>query len=259
MDNIAEKNQIFKTYDYSKFRKLQGNRGVEEKRVKSLVDSIKQVGWISNPIIVNNKMEVIDGQGRLEALQRLKMPVEYHIVDSADLNACRVMNTNNMAWKPMDYIKSYADSGIKDYQRVYQLMVYFGVKVDTVLNSVFIMSNGNTSEKMKRGELIFTEHDYVKASEALNIRKKYVKVMDRFGGRRDTRDKVVFYIINYGRSHEEVDHDKIVEALDNADPHEIYAQNFERLLESVQSAYNRGKKKKRLYFYEEYRIDNKVA
>lgn len=252
-------NQILTTTDYSKFKKLQGNRGVEEIRVKSLMDSIKQVGWISNPIIVNRKMEVVDGQGRLEALRRLNLPVEYHVVDDADLKACRVMNTNNRSWRPLDYIKSYAESGIKDYQRVYQLMMYFGVKVDTVLNSVFITTSGNTSQRTKRGELIFSEHDYVKASEALNIRKKYVKAMDRFGGRRDTRDKVVFYIVDYGRSHPEVDHDAIVKALESADPHEIYAQNFERLLESVQNAYNKGKKKNRLYFYEEYRIDNKVS
>ena len=252
--------QILRTSDYSIFRKLTGNRGVEEKRVKSLVDSIKKVGWISNPIIVNRKMEVIDGQGRLEALQRLNMPVEYHVVDSAGLDACRVMNTNNRAWKPLDYIKSYADSGSKDYQRVYQLMTYFGVNVATVLNSVSMNTSGTTSEKTKAGELTFTEYDYIMASEALNIRKKYLSVMDKFGGRRDIRDKVVFYLVNYGRQNKNINHDKIVEALRNTDPHEIYAQNFERLLESVQSAYNRGKKKEnRLFFYEEYRIDNKVA
>ncbi len=252
--------QILRTSDYSIFRKLKGNRAVEEQRVKSLVNSIQKVGWVSNPIIVNRKMEVIDGQGRLEALQRLKMPVEYHVVDTADLEACRVMNTYNKSWKPLDYIKSYADSGSKDYQRIYQIMTHFGVNVATVLNSVYINTSGSTSEKAKAGELTFTDYDYIMASEALNIRKKYLPVMDKFGGRRDTRDKVVFYLVDYGRKNKSINHDKIVEALRNADPHDIFAQSFDRLLESVQSVYNKGKKKEnRLFFYEEYRIDNKVA
>ena len=252
--------QILRTSDYSIFRKLKGNRNADESRVKSLVDSIKKVGWVSNPIIVNRKMEVIDGQGRLEALQRLNMPVEYHIVESADLNCCRVMNTHNKAWKPLDYIKSYADSGIKDYQRVYQLMQFFGVNVATVLNSVYVHTSGNMSEKTKAGELIFTEYDYIMASQALNIRKKYSPVMDKFGGRRDNRDRVVFYLVDYGRKNKDLNHDKVIEALRNTDPRDVFAQSFERLLESVQNAYNKGKKKKnRLFFYEEYRIDNKVA
>ena len=251
---------IYTTKDYNIFRKMAGNRSVEESRVNTLINSIRQIGWVSNPIIVNEKMEVVDGQGRLEALKRLNMPVEYHFASAAGLDACRVMNSSNKAWKPVDYIASYADSGNENYKRVLTLMKFFNVKVNTVLNSVGINTSGTSSEKVKSGKLIFRELDYINASYALNIRKKYLPVMDRFGGRRDTRDNVVFYLVAYGKTHSNVDHNKIVDALDNADPRDIYAQNFERLLESVQKVYNRGKKKRenRLYFYEEYRLDNNL-
>lgn len=250
-------NQILTTNDYSIFRKMNGNRGVDEKRVNGLMKSIRKIGWISNPIIVNKKMEVVDGQGRLEALKRLAMPVEYHIVDGANLEACRVMNTNNKAWKPIDYITSYADSGIKDYQRIKDIVDHYHVSVDTVILSSGKNSSGATTEAIRNGTFEFSEDDYNNACQALDIREKYLSVLDKFGGRRTTRDKVVFYLVEYGKVHPGVDHDKIIEALESCDPHEVYAQNFERLLESIQDVYNYNKRKGgRLYFYEEYRLDN---
>ena len=251
--------KILTTNDYSIFRKMTGNRGVDEKRVNGLMKSIRKIGWISNPIIVNRKMEVVDGQGRLEALKRLAMPVEYHIVDDANLEACRVMNTNNKAWKPLDYVTSYADSGIKDYQRMKEIVDHFHVSIDTVILASGIKSSGTVTEQIRNGKFEFSESDYIDTCHALNIRKKYLPILDRFGGRRTTRDKVVFYLVEYGKTHPDVDHDKIIEALENCDPHEIYAQNFERLLESIQDVYNYNKRKGgRLYFYEEYRLDNRL-
>lgn len=252
-------NQIQVTNDYSIFRKMLGNRDVDEKRVNGLMKSIRKIGWISNPIIVNKKMEVVDGQGRLEALKRLAMPVEYHIVDDANLEACRVMNTNNKAWKPIDYVTSYADSGIKDFQRMKEIFDQYQVSVDTVILAAGKTSNGTNTEQIRNGTFSFTETDYINACHALNIRKKYLPILDKFGGRRTTRDKVVFYLVDYGKTHHDLDHDKIIEALESCDPHEIYAQNFERLLESIQDVYNYNKRKGgRLYFYEEYRLDNKL-
>ena len=70
---------VYSTEDYSVFQKLNGNRDVLESRKNKIMESILERGWIRNPIVVNQKFEVIDGQGRLEALQELKMPVEYVI------------------------------------------------------------------------------------------------------------------------------------------------------------------------------------
>ena len=65
--------EIFRTNKYEIFKQLKGNREVSPKRISKIINSIKEVGYIINPIIVNEKMEVIDGQGRLEALRILKI------------------------------------------------------------------------------------------------------------------------------------------------------------------------------------------
>ena len=84
MDKIT--GNVYQTRDYSKFMRLEGNREVVSKRVVKITKSIQQNGYILNPIVVNEKMQVIDGQGRLEALKGLKMPIDYVIAEGAGLN-----------------------------------------------------------------------------------------------------------------------------------------------------------------------------
>ena len=64
---------VEETTNESKFVLDQANRAVKDNRVKCIMKAIdsdndkKQV----NPITVNEKMQVIDGQGRLEAVKRI--------------------------------------------------------------------------------------------------------------------------------------------------------------------------------------------
>ena len=76
MENIKMENikmEILRTNKYEIFKELKGNREISPLRITKIINSIKNVGYIINPIIVNEKMEIIDGQGRLEALRILKI------------------------------------------------------------------------------------------------------------------------------------------------------------------------------------------
>ena len=77
--------KIYRTTNYGMFRRLLGNRDVTEARISKIVNRIEENGYIESPIAINEKYEVIDGQGRLEALKRLKMPVDYYVVEGAGL------------------------------------------------------------------------------------------------------------------------------------------------------------------------------
>ncbi len=62
---------VYKTFDLEQFKPLHGNRQVNFAHVKRLVDSIKDNGYLLNPITVNKNNEVIDGQHRLEAAKQI--------------------------------------------------------------------------------------------------------------------------------------------------------------------------------------------
>lgn len=113
---------IAQTTQYEMFGKIKGNRAVDAKRVSKIKKSILENGYICNPIIVNEKMEIIDGQGRFHVLKELGMPVDYIIVPGTGVNECTAMNVAATNWTMLDYITSYAETGNENYIRLKSLI-----------------------------------------------------------------------------------------------------------------------------------------
>ena len=106
---------VYCTKNYNLFKPLLGNRVVFENRKQVLISSIKQNGWITNPILVNKNMEIINGQHRFEALKELNMPIEYIVFEDATIQDCIALNIKQQNWKLSDYIRCYAETGNDDY------------------------------------------------------------------------------------------------------------------------------------------------
>lgn len=110
--------QIQVTQDYPLFKRIKGNRAVSKPHISRLLQAIKTTpdSVSYNPIVVNDKFEIIDGQHRFEAIKQLSLPVYYIQVDDLTLQTVQQLNSVSKAWSPMDYAKSYAELGNKNYQ-----------------------------------------------------------------------------------------------------------------------------------------------
>lgn len=169
---------VYTTKDYSIFKRLVGNRDIPESRISKIIDSIQKIGWVHNPIVVNEKMEVIDGQGRLTALQRLKMPVEYIIAPGASTKECIYMNMNMVNWKLPDFIKSYAEQGNENYQRLLSLMEkYVTGNLDIISTAVYRVSKSKHRD-IKEGILQLTQEQYEAAIPRLEFIKPILEKID---------------------------------------------------------------------------------
>ena len=84
-----DKNKIYKTTDYSVFKYLKGNRAVNELHVRRLVEAIKEKD-LQVPIIVDEKMNVVEGQHRLEAYKIVGNPILYIMKSDVDLSDVRL-------------------------------------------------------------------------------------------------------------------------------------------------------------------------
>lgn len=113
--------QIKKTQDYSIFNSIKGNREIQKSHVKNLTEAFsknkaKASTILSyNPILVNEQLEVIDGQHRLEAAKKLGIPVYYIISNGLNLKDTQNLNSNNKPWRPIDYAKAFSESGNPSY------------------------------------------------------------------------------------------------------------------------------------------------
>ena len=113
MGRLNKGQEVFTTWDYDMFKIMEGNRDFE-RHGKKLMESVERWGIIS-PIIVNENMEVIDGQGRLYAAKEVGVSVPYIIKKDLGIETCIEMNTTQTGWSYKDYIKSYADQGNENY------------------------------------------------------------------------------------------------------------------------------------------------
>lgn len=163
--------------DYSKFKTMNGNREVDGKRIRKISDSIRSVGYIPVPIIVNEKMEIIDGQGRFEALKEFGLPVVYMVVPGAGLEECISMNISSTNWKLNDYISSFADSGNIHYIRLKKLMDdHSGIDIGNIITA----STGKLDTKVtgiKSGDFKLTNADYKEADKILDYLDRFVPII----------------------------------------------------------------------------------
>ena len=236
--DVLKAYDVYTTRDYSIFKRLVGNRDIPESRISKIVDSIQKIGWVHNPIIVNEKMEVIDGQGRLTALQRLKMPVEYIIAPGAGNKECIYMNMNMVNWKLPDFIKSYAEQGNENYQRLLSLMEkYAGGNLDIISTAVYRVSKSKHRD-IKEGILQLTEEQYKAAVPRLEYIKPLLERLDekKLPGSIVTLMQTMIYYFDYP----DVDTERLAYSVEkyiyNATPW-VLNTDCER---EVESAYNYG-------------------
>lgn len=153
---------IYEETDYSKFKKLEHNRPVLLKRVNMLKASFQEKE-ILNPIVVNERMEIIDGQGRYEALKQLGRPIRYVVEKDADIKDCQRMNKCNKPWTPADFVESYSSMGNENYVRLVACRKRTGFDysrcVELSGHAVYTKEVKNTSNLLESGKLIFTESD----------------------------------------------------------------------------------------------------
>lgn len=120
--------QVFETSNYAQFNKLNGNRPVNESQVDGIINSIREVGYQPVPILVNEKMEVIDGQHRLEAAKKLGISIYFIIKNGAGSKEVMQLNLRRGNWTVYDFIGFYAATGninyikLREYEASYTRM-----------------------------------------------------------------------------------------------------------------------------------------
>lgn len=175
----------YKTQNYSAFKKIIGNRELSEFNVKAIVKNIKTNGLKPTIVIVNEKMEVIDGQHRIEALKRLNLPVYYQIHEGLDLSDCIAMNTSGVNWKAEDYIDSYAEMGNEHYINLKWYVRMFpeftATNIAAILNS---KSTARVGVNIKHGTLTL-QYEGKAAENRLNYMRTIYKAIPNFVGRKE--------------------------------------------------------------------------
>jgi len=126
---------VLSTSDYKVFKSITSNREVDSKHIKKLVESISKKNLLYiRPLLVNEHMEVIDGQHRLEACMLLNIAVPYMICPGLLKDDIHFLNSVQKNWTTMDFINYFTIENKRGFQEFSKLANTFPrVKVSILL------------------------------------------------------------------------------------------------------------------------------
>lgn len=249
-----EKSQIevFVTTDYKSFSRKRGNRSLNQLKVKKIIRDIKNGTDLlpDFPILVANgemRMQVIDGQHRLEAAVQTKRPI-YYIIRKEDLELHKMARFNSLQekWKPKDFINCYIEKGISDYKKLDQFVDQYGLPISVALNLLYYGVTGNDSgasediaDMFRKGE--FKVKHYKQAVEIIEECRRF----EAFAGW-DSRPFIVTISKILGA--DQCDFDELVEKF-NTDPRQLQRHSSPKgYMNNLEQIFNKGYHKRRTIY-----------
>ena len=140
----AVNNKFFETRDYSMFKKVRGNRPVDQAHVQQLKKLIADKD-LMDPIRVNANIEVVDGQHTLQARKELGLPVPYIIINSDDPLDVARLNQGRKNWSLDHFLGHHCARGKMDYKICKSKMQQWGLPVaETIILLLKISSRYST-------------------------------------------------------------------------------------------------------------------
>lgn len=101
--------EVLQTTDYALFKHVTSNREVDKKHVNRLAKAISKKNLLHlDPIVVNDQMQIIDGQHRLEAAETLGVPIFYIIGAEVTKHDLSDLNSVKKNWSVLDYINYWS-------------------------------------------------------------------------------------------------------------------------------------------------------
>ena len=169
MEHKESNPKIYYTTEYGRFKFLKGNRDINELKVKKIREAINNGIDILKyaPVIVNERMEIIDGQHRFAVAKELKSNVYYVIHAEADLSIVPAINSKSSKWRNIDFLNSYCDLKKQEYLQLAEFIHNYPVNLPTaikLLHSGLANKSAGAIEAFRDGEL---ECKYLKLAEAI--------------------------------------------------------------------------------------------
>lgn len=165
-----ERDVVFTTTDYKMFKSITGNRPFGLR--KQLLESIARDGQVC-PVIVDDQLNLIDGQHRLAACAELGLPVSYVIRDVSQ-DVLIEVNKNQKEWKFSDYFYRHVSLENPNYLEIKRYMDFHALGLEHVLTAMHgglrsFSANNKARSVFLAGEFVVTEAHRTNITRAMSF------------------------------------------------------------------------------------------
>jgi hypothetical protein len=232
---------VQKTKDYNMFKFLHENRDVSKPHVRRLIASMEKK-YIPVPIIVNEKMEIIDGQHRFHACKELNLPISYIIIKGLTIKDVSILNTNMKKWNLKEYLETECKKGSYDYQVFSSWMKDYKLGFDQVLCLLRNIRRRTDSEREDFKEGFFRINNYDTAEKNL---KKLIAVSKFYSGW--NRRNFVYCMLDLF-DNSEYSHTQFLKKLEIQQRRMVDCLTVEEYVDLVEEIYNYSRKGRKVRF-----------
>lgn len=149
---------IKKTKQYDIFHFREDNRQkIDHGHVEKLKQSITARNLLNlRPIIVNEDMEIIDGQHRLMAAKDLGVDIYYEMKEELKSNDIVLLNISK-SWSMHDFLNYYSKNGNAEYQQLEKFIKEKGITLSLAFGLLGIKDSEQRS-KFRHGQFKFNKN-----------------------------------------------------------------------------------------------------
>lgn len=146
MKKIAD---VLVTRDYNLFTFLRGNRAIDAPNLEKIKESMKEEQLLI-PIIVNQNMQIIDGQHRFTAAKELGLPIYYIVNEAYGLEQVLRCNTGgSKKWTNEDFLFQHCEMNNDNYIQFRDLCQRYNVSVSDMIK-IFCKTYGENTSIFKQ-------------------------------------------------------------------------------------------------------------
>jgi len=146
--------QIKVTNLYNVFKNITGNRELNMNKIKriekDIASGLNMLPYC--PIIVDEEMNIIDGQHRFFIARKLKQYIHYIVAPELSLHEIARVNSNTERWKGKDFIHCYATQGNENYIKLQAFMDKYHLPHSTAMT---LLATGGAQEGSSRLKEVF--------------------------------------------------------------------------------------------------------
>jgi hypothetical protein len=168
--------KIWVATDYSKFVLNEFNR--DPSHYRKVLESIQANDYTQfQPILVDRKMNIVDGQNRFLACRELGLPIYFIVSREIHIFAAADINQASKNWSMQDYVQHYSKRGKDSYTKMLDLCAKYNQRISVIAQFGKITDNARShTENVKKGNFQFRDDLDVDAFfEHLASFQKYYK------------------------------------------------------------------------------------
>ena len=242
-NKCTEIGKVYETKNYDIFNEMPFNRTVSQGRLKTILTSLEE-RILPVPIAVNENLEILDGQGRLEAFKKIGAPIPFVIIKDVDITDCIRLNRTSTKWKNADHIESFAEQGNENYIELVKCQREVKLTYERIIELSKPQNGTKRHETIATGQLIFTKEHTKIVKQKIKMANEIFEALpiERTGKNREFLN-AVFTMFD----HKDYDHKWMLKKCRQTVKFKTGRTKFDTL-EALSKVYNYNSRRELLHF-----------